>query len=111
MSVAPTFGAAASCVDAEFAPAFARMARASATPRRGAGLYESFMRHVDVRRVLPMIQAPTLVIHVQDSPFLPIAHGRYLAEHIPGASFHEVPGGGLGPPLAASQAADNIIEF
>ena len=47
---------------------------------------------VDVRPVLPLIQAPTLVLHHTDFRFLPVAHGRYLAEHIPGARLVEVPG-------------------
>lgn len=31
------------------------------------------------------IAAPTLVIHGRDDPCLPLAHGEYLAQHIPGA--------------------------
>lgn len=46
----------------------------------------------DVRASLPLITAPTLVIHRTDSAFVPIGHGRYLAEHIQGAKFVELPG-------------------
>jgi class 3 adenylate cyclase len=42
--------------------------------------------------MLPLIQAPTLVLHRRDFPLLPIEHGRYLAEHIPEARFVELPG-------------------
>jgi class 3 adenylate cyclase len=41
---------------------------------------------------LPLIQVPTLILHVRDNPFLPIAHGRYLAQHIPAATLVELPG-------------------
>ncbi|HSO53729.1 MAG TPA: alpha/beta hydrolase [Actinomycetes bacterium] len=47
---------------------------------------------VDVRPLLPLIQAPTLVLHRCDFPLLPIEHGRYLAEHIPNARLVELPG-------------------
>jgi class 3 adenylate cyclase len=50
----------------------------------------------DVRQVLPSIQAPTLVLHRSDSPFFVLDQGRHLAEHIPGATFVEVPGTDIG---------------
>ena len=45
----------------------------------------------DVREMLSRIAVPTLVIHRADAP-LPVAHGRYLAEHIPNATSVELPG-------------------
>jgi class 3 adenylate cyclase len=50
-------------------------------------VYES-----DVRSILPSIRVPTLVIHRVDAQVIPAAHGRYLAEHIPGARYVELPG-------------------
>jgi len=50
---------------------------------------------LDVRRALPLIQAPTLVLHVRENPIIPIELGRYLADNIPGASFVELPGADL----------------
>ena len=47
---------------------------------------------LDVRDVLPSIQAPTLVLHRSDNTFVRVEHGRYLAEHIRGARYVEVPG-------------------
>ena len=47
---------------------------------------------LDVRRLLPQVQAPTLVIHSADNALYPVEHGRYLADHIPNARFVEVPG-------------------
>jgi class 3 adenylate cyclase len=46
----------------------------------------------DVRDALPQVPVPTLVMHRSGSLFVPLEHGRYLAEHIPGARFVEVPG-------------------
>lgn len=46
----------------------------------------------DVRDKLAHITAPTLVLHRKDSAFVPVEHGRYLAEHIAGARFVELPG-------------------
>jgi class 3 adenylate cyclase len=46
----------------------------------------------DLRPVLPAIQAPTLVLHRSGSLTVPVEHGRYLAENIPGAKYVELPG-------------------
>ncbi len=46
----------------------------------------------DVRDKLPQITAPTLVLHRRDTAFVPVGHGRYLAEHIAGARYVELPG-------------------
>jgi pimeloyl-ACP methyl ester carboxylesterase len=47
---------------------------------------------VDVRPILPLIHAPALVLHRPDFQLAPIAHGRYLAEHLPEAKLVELPG-------------------
>ena len=70
--------------DSEFLRWLARTQRASATPRTAAAQYR-YILNVDVRDALPMIQAPTLVLHNEDNAYIPVAHGRYLAEHIPSA--------------------------
>ena len=46
----------------------------------------------DIRDVLPSIRVPTLVLHRAGNTFVRVEHGRYLAEHIPGARYVEVPG-------------------
>ncbi|MGB6206640.1 alpha/beta fold hydrolase [Mycobacterium sp.] len=50
------------------------------------------VRHCDVRDTLARITAPTLVLHREDSEFCPIDNGRYIAEHIGGAQFVQLPG-------------------
>jgi class 3 adenylate cyclase len=50
-------------------------------------------RDYDIRSVLPTIEAPTLVVHLEDNLMMPPVFGRYLAESIPGARLALVPGG------------------
>lgn len=47
---------------------------------------------VDVREVLGSVRTPTLVLHRRDDAYIELAHGAYLAKHIPGARLVEVPG-------------------
>ncbi len=47
---------------------------------------------IDVRRVLPTIRCPTLVIHRSADRCLLLEEGRYVANLIPGARFVELPG-------------------
>jgi class 3 adenylate cyclase len=50
------------------------------------------IKDTDVRAVLPSIRVPTLVVHRTGDQATRVEGGRYLAEHIPGASIVEVPG-------------------
>jgi class 3 adenylate cyclase/pimeloyl-ACP methyl ester carboxylesterase len=97
--------------DSESIRHLARVIRSSATPRTAAAQYGYMLRSLDVRSALPLIQVPTLVLHVRDSPFIPIEHGRYIAEHIHGSRFIELPGGDIGPNPGDSMIADEIAEF
>ncbi len=47
---------------------------------------------IDVRDVLPVIQAPTLVVHRIGDRSLPVEGARYMAERIPGARLVELSG-------------------
>lgn len=46
----------------------------------------------DLRWVLPTIRLPTLVFHRADNRYVVAGNGRYLAEHIEGARYVEIPG-------------------
>jgi pimeloyl-ACP methyl ester carboxylesterase len=70
---------------------FAKLERLAASPSTAARLV-MMNAQVDVRAVLPSIQAPTLVLHRQQDTFVDMRHSHYLAEHIPGARFVELPG-------------------
>jgi class 3 adenylate cyclase len=49
-------------------------------------------RSIDVRHVLSSISAPTLVLHPKGDEVSPFEGGRYIAAHVPGAEFVELPG-------------------
>jgi class 3 adenylate cyclase len=71
--------------------AWSRYERQAASP----GTVRSIVRLIyasDVRALLPTIRVPTLVIHRTGATGFPVAHGRYLAAHIPGATYVELPG-------------------
>jgi class 3 adenylate cyclase len=93
--------------DPEYMRLVAKIERSSATPRAAAAQYDYMLRSFDVRQALSLIQAPTLVLHARENAFVPIAHGRYLADHIDGATFIELPGGDTGTnPAVAGEVAE-----
>ncbi len=47
---------------------------------------------MDIRSVLPAIRVPTLVVHRSGDMMVDVRSGRYLAEHVPGAKYVELPG-------------------
>jgi class 3 adenylate cyclase len=67
------------------------MQRSMASPRT-VHVFLRALLEVDVRPLLPLVQAPTLVLHRRDFAMLPIEHGRYLAEHLPDARLVVLPG-------------------
>jgi class 3 adenylate cyclase len=69
----------------------ARYERLVLSPRALATMYAGHLER-DLRGVLPSIRVPTLVLHRAENPYFRIGHGRYLAEHIPGAKYVEVAG-------------------
>lgn len=44
---------------------------------------------VDVRRLLPRLRLPTLIVHQTNDMIVPVECGRFLAQQIPGAKLHE----------------------
>jgi class 3 adenylate cyclase len=98
--------------DRAFAEWWGRYERLSASPGAAASLFQ-MMAEMDIRDILPNIQAPTLVIHRTDHPAVPIDGARYLAEHIPGARFVELPGTDALPytPTGGDDVLDEVEEF
>jgi len=71
--------------------ALARYFFHSLTPGARAALNRMNMA-IDVRHVLPAIRVPTLVLHTTDDPWIEVGQGRHVAEHVPGATYVELPG-------------------
>ena len=46
----------------------------------------------DLRDTVARITVPTLILHRKDAVMIPVEHGRYLADRIPGARYLELPG-------------------
>ena len=68
-----------------------RLQRSSASPGMARMLFSSYP-DLDARCLLPTIRAPALVLHRRGDLMVPLALGRYLAEHLPHASLVELPG-------------------
>jgi class 3 adenylate cyclase len=69
---------------------YARLERASATPRRAA-VRQLLALDIDVRDTLSTINAPTLVIHSRNNDYIRRDHAEYLVDHIAGAQYFELP--------------------
>src|SRR5205085_2340772 len=65
---------------------------------------------VDVCDLLPLIRVPTLVLHRKDGGAWDIRSGRYLADHIPGARFVELPGADFLPSVGDQEALFDELE-
>ena len=77
--------------DAAMARWWGERARAAASPGAARALVE-MNSLVDVRGVLPAVRVPTLVLHRRDDGDAHVEEGRYLADHISGATFIELAG-------------------
>jgi class 3 adenylate cyclase len=67
--------------------------RRSASPGAAVALLR-MNTQIDVRDVLPSIQAPTLVLHRTDDRDVKVEEGRWIAARVPGAKYVELPGDG-----------------
>jgi len=77
--------------DARFRQWWQRAGNRGASPATAQAMARTRFQS-DLRPVLPAIQAPTLVIHRKGNRAALVGHGRYLAEHIAGAQYVELPG-------------------
>jgi class 3 adenylate cyclase len=75
----------------EIRATWARQERLAASPGTVA-LVMPLLSEVDVRALLPAVRVPTLVVHHTDDPILVPAMGKYVADHISGAKYVQLPG-------------------
>lgn len=70
------------------------------------------LAQTDIRHVLTSIYAPTLVMHARGDHVVPFRSGRYLADHIVGARFLELPTNDHAPWFGAQDVyLDAMEEF
>ena len=74
----------------EIRATWAKEERLAASPRTVALMLP--LSQMDVRAILPTVRVPTLVVHHADDQIVLPAAGRYIAAHIPGAKYVELPG-------------------
>ena len=96
--------------DPEFRQWVAKVTRAIATPRSAVSQFRYIIESLDARGALPLIQVPTLVLRTKDNRFYSIEEGRFLADHIAGAKFVQLPGGDIYV-ATSSTAMEEIVEF
>ena len=77
--------------DEAFKRRLATYFRRSASPGAAVALLR-MNTQIDVRDVLPTIQAPTLVMQRTDDRDVKVEEGRWIAAQIPGAEYVELPG-------------------
>jgi class 3 adenylate cyclase len=78
----------------EIRASWARYERLAASPATVA-LMLPLVAELDVRAVLPTVRVPTLVLQHTDDPVVVPAQGKYVADHISGAKYVELPGRNL----------------
>jgi pimeloyl-ACP methyl ester carboxylesterase len=96
--------------DTHYTEWFAKLERLSASPGAAVAIARMVMQ-MDVRDVLPTIRVPTLVLHKRDDQAVPLEEGKYIADHIPGAKFVELPGTDHWPWIGHEDAVEEIQEF
>ena len=103
--------APAVAADDNFRRWYAQVQRMSASPATAVAMARQWYE-VDVRGVLPAIKVPTLVMARAGNVIFPVHHTRYLADHIAGAKYIELPGADLLYFVATPyQVLDAIEEF
>ena len=89
---------------------YARMERSGSSPAMTARLASMFLE-TDVREAARAIRVPTLVLHRAGDRLVNVRHGRWLAEHIPGATYVELPGPDHSMFVDAAATLDEVQRF
>ena len=77
--------------DPNLVEVWGRFERLSVSPGQARTLFRLVL-DIDVRHVLPAIHTPTLMIQRTGDRTTTVPNGRYIAEHIAGARYVELPG-------------------
>ena len=87
-----------------------KVQRNAATPAS----WEAFARmafEIDVRDVVPTVHVPALIIHAAGDQVCDVGNARWLAEHLDGAKYVELPGGDHVPWFDPDETLAEIREF
>jgi class 3 adenylate cyclase len=103
-------GAMAPTADSAMRAWWAKRARAAASPGAARDLI-LMNSEIDVRPVLPTIRVPTLVLHRTGDRDSRVDEGRYIADHIAGARFVELPGEDHIVSIDPDEILDEVQEF
>jgi 3-oxoadipate enol-lactonase len=95
--------------DRERARELTRYVQRHRAPLRGMALHLLASVYHDTVSRLPLIEAPTLVLHGERDAMAPLANARLLAELIPGAELAVVPGAGHGYLLEAPEESARLV--
>jgi len=76
--------------DAALQQWWGRFERLGASPAAAMAVVR-MISQIDISDILPSVHVPTLVIHCTGDTLINVEHGRFLAEHIPGAKLLELP--------------------
>ena len=97
--------------DPEFTKFMARFERQGASPSAAAALMK-MNQDIDVRKILPAIRTPTLVMHRAGDRVIPVDRGREIARLIPDARYLELEGEDHLPYVGDGDAiVDEVQEF
>jgi class 3 adenylate cyclase len=89
---------------------FTRYIQTASTPRQAARLLRMSLSS-DISEALPLVQAPTLVLHPRDLTLVPEDMVREFTGLIPGAVLREIPGDSVLLALDVELIADIFEEF
>ena len=97
--------------DQVFRRRWARFERRSASAATAGKLLRQD-HELDVTGVLPQVRVPTLILHRTGDQRIPVEHGRFLARHMPDATYVELPGVDHLPFIADSERIiDEVRRF
>jgi pimeloyl-ACP methyl ester carboxylesterase/DNA-binding CsgD family transcriptional regulator len=88
---------------------WARYLRMSASPAMAQNAIRMNMR-MDIRGLLPRVAQPALILHRVGDTWIDVGHARYLADHLPDATYVELQGTDHRPWLGDVDAIADEVE-
>lgn len=92
----PLYKAFSDSADEATAERAARMARLAISPAGAVALART-MATYDIRPLVPQVPCPAVVIHRRDDPVALVGGARWMAEHLPSATYVELSGADHNP--------------